>query len=145
MNYLEYLQMFGVFLGFCQMIPSIYKNISTRNNPIETRAINHLSYSTAILMVYGTLARLPNLVKGLRDGLISGNSVNIRRAVLILLGSTFTLVTFYVSLVLMAFYYDTPTEQQQKEKIRIRIGAGIFTIGLLAIIYYFFHVIQTYG
>ena len=87
MNYLEYLQMFGVFLGFCQMIPSIYKNISTRNNPIETRAINHLSYSTAILMVYGTLARLPNLVKGLRDGLISGNSVNIRRAVLILLGS----------------------------------------------------------
>ena len=144
MNYLEYLQIFGVFLGFCQMIPSIYKNFKTRNNPIETRAINQLSYSTAILMVYGTLARLPNLVKGLKDGLISKNSVNIRRAILILLGSTFTLITFYVSLVLMAFYYDTSTEKQETEKHRIRIGAGIFTIALCIIIYYLFYVVYNY-
>lgn len=144
MNYLEYLQIFGVFLGFCQMIPSIYKNFKTRNNPLETRAINHLSYSTAILMVYGTLARLPNLVKGLKDGLISKNSTNIRRAVLILLGSTFTLITFYVSLVLMAFYYDTPTKKQETEKKIIRFGAVIFTIALCLIMYYLFSVVKTY-
>ena len=145
MNKLEYLQIFGVFLGLCQMIPSIYKNFKTRHDPKKTKAIDNLSYTSALIMVYSGVTRLPNLVKGLKDALISGDNSRIRRAVLILMGTTFTFITFYGTLMLMAFYYDTPTEKEHRELVRIRIGAGIYTLIVILIIYYFIHVLRTYA
>ena len=145
MNRLEYLQVFGVFLGLCQMVPALYKNFKTRNNPEKTKAVDNLSYTTALIMVYSGVTRLPNLVKGLKEALIQGNTVGIRRASLILLGTAITFTTFYGTLLIMAFYYDTPTEKEHQEKKRIQIGAVVFTIALLLIIFYFIYVIRNYA
>mgnify|MGYP003330319013 CR=1 FL=1 len=76
MNVLEILQLIGVLLGLFQMIPAIYKNYSTRNNPIQDRAINHLSTTTIMLLTFSGLSKFPNLIKGLKMSMLSGNTEN---------------------------------------------------------------------
>lgn len=137
MNALEILQLIGVLLGLFQMIPAIYKNYSTRNNPVHDRAINQLSTSTIMLLTFSGLSKFPNLIKGLKMSIVSGNSENIRRSALILTGTAITFITFYGTMIIMSRYYATPTNKEIKEKVRIQISAFCFTIILILVLVYF--------
>ena len=138
MNVLEILQLIGVLLGLFQMIPAIYKNYSTRNNPIQDRAINHLSTTTIMLLTFSGLSKFPNLIKGLKMSMLSGNTENIRRSALILTGTTITFITFYGTLIIMSRDYATPTNKEIKEKVKIQISAFLFTVVLILILISFF-------
>lgn len=140
MQFLGYLQLLGVIIGFIEVIPALYKNWTTRNKNYKERAINHLSPLTAIIMVWAGIGRFPNIIRGYHQQLqIPNNSSAINRSAMVLGGTFVTYCLFFFSLLIMAGYYSTETEKQKKEKKYLRIAAVIYVILTLIIIGYFIH------
>ena len=91
-----------------------------------------------MLLTFSGLSKFPNLIKGLKMSMLSGNTENIRRSALILTGTTITFITFYGTLIIMSRDYATPTNKEIKEKVKIQISAFLFTVVLILILVYFF-------
>ena len=132
----EYMHILGTGLSFISGIPAIYENVNSRNNPGKSNPLNNISVISAILLTFAGVGRLPNVFRGLIAAIKSKNKENIRRFILISLGSFFVTLTFYITLVLISIYKEETTHEEKREKNIAKWCAATFTIGFLLSIGY---------